>query len=50
MTFPNVLVCCSWVQKMAGGSNADRLEVVGDEWSTRDEVLRVINDFILVSC
>lgn len=38
----------SWVQKMAGGSKSERLEVVGDEWSTRDDVLRVIHDFILV--
>lgn len=39
----------SWVQKMAGGSKSERLEVVGDEWSTRVDVLRVIHDFILVS-
>ncbi|CBN73823.1 methyltransferase type 12 [Ectocarpus siliculosus] len=37
----------SWVQKMAQGSKTERLEVVGDEWSTRDDVMRVINDFIL---
>lgn len=33
---------------MAGGSKAERLELVGDEWSTREDVLRVIHDFILV--
>lgn len=33
---------------MAQGSKTERLAVVGDEWSTRDDVMRVINDFILV--
>lgn len=39
----------SWVQKMAQGSKTERLELVGDEWSTRDDVMRVIDDFILPS-
>lgn len=34
---------------MAKGSRSERLEIIGDEWSAREDVLRVIDDFILVS-
>ncbi|CAM9507307.1 unnamed protein product [Discosporangium mesarthrocarpum] len=40
---PNI----SWVQTMARGSRADRLDIVGDEWSTREEVARVVQEFVL---